>query len=128
MRTLLLLLAITPAASTLAQAGKMSATPASQIVIRADRILDGRGNVIRGGSVVVSGEKITKVNKTAGATATYDLKGMTLLPGLIDAHSHLTWYFNRNNRYHSRGEDNDTPVQSMLATAANALVVRGPGR
>ena len=41
------------------------------------------------------------------------------MPGLIDAHSHLTWYFNRQGRYHTRA-DGDTPVQSMLSTAANA--------
>jgi len=50
---------------------------------------------------------------------TYDLTGYTLMPGLIDAHAHLTWYFNRQGRYHTRG-DGDTPVQEMLSTAANA--------
>jgi imidazolonepropionase-like amidohydrolase len=111
MRSLLLLASI--AAPTLAQA------PNKPIVIRADRVLDGRGNVIPGGSVVVEGDKITKVNTTGAAAATYDLKGYTLLPGLIDAHSHLTWYFNRQGRYHTNN-DGDTPVQSMLSTAANA--------
>ena len=111
MRSLLLLALI--AAPSVAQ------TPSTPIVIRADRVLDGRGNVIPGGSVVVDGDKITKVNTTGGAAATYDLKGYTLLPGLIDAHSHLTWYFNRQGRYHTNN-DGDTPVQSMLSTAANA--------
>ena len=111
MRSLLLLALI--AAPSVAQ------TPNTPIVIRADRVLDGRGNVIPGGSVVVDGDKITKVNTTGGAAATYDLKGYTLLPGLIDAHSHLTWYFNRQGRYHTNN-DGDTPVQSMLSTAANA--------
>ncbi|HEY9225600.1 MAG TPA: amidohydrolase family protein [Gemmatimonadaceae bacterium] len=89
------------------------------IVIRADRVLDGRGQVIAGGSVVVEGGKISKVGPNASGTATYDLKGYTLLPGLIDAHAHLTWYFNRQGRYHTNG-DGDTPVQSMLSAAANA--------
>jgi imidazolonepropionase-like amidohydrolase len=89
------------------------------ITIRADRILDGRGKVITGGSVVVEGGKITKVNATSTGPVTYDLKGYTLMPGLIDAHSHLTWYFNRQGRYHTGG-DGDTPIESMLSTAANA--------
>src|SRR3569832_285032 len=42
------------------------------------------------------------------------------MPGLIDAHSHLTWYFNRQGRYHAGRNDTDTPVQSMLPTAGNA--------
>jgi imidazolonepropionase-like amidohydrolase len=45
---------------------------------------------------------------------------MTLLPGLIDAHAHLMWYFNREGRYHAGRNDNDTPVQSMLSAAGNA--------
>jgi imidazolonepropionase-like amidohydrolase len=90
------------------------------ITIRADRVLDGRGNVIAGGRVVVEGDKITKVESgNAAAAATYDLRGYTILPGLIDAHAHLTWYFNRQGRYHTNG-DGDTPVQSMLSAAANA--------
>jgi imidazolonepropionase-like amidohydrolase len=39
---------------------------------------------------------------------------------MIDAHSHLMWYFNRQGRYHTRQTDNDTPVESMLAAAGNA--------
>ncbi|MFI5229791.1 MAG: amidohydrolase family protein [Gemmatimonadales bacterium] len=94
--------------------------PASTpIVLHADRIIDGRGHVVRGGSIVVSGDKITRVDNRASGAATYDLKAMTLLPGLIDAHSHLSWYFNRQGRLHQRG-DGDTPVESMLSMAGNA--------
>jgi imidazolonepropionase-like amidohydrolase len=89
------------------------------IVIRADRIVDGRGNVIQGGDVVVENGKIVRIDKTASGTPTYDLRGFTLLPGLIDAHAHLSWYFNRQGRYHTRA-DGDTPVESMLSMAANA--------
>jgi imidazolonepropionase-like amidohydrolase len=89
------------------------------IVIHADRVLDGRGKVLAGASVVVEGDKITKVDPSGDVAATYDLKGYTLLPGLIDAHSHLTWYFNRQGRFH-QGNDGDTPVQSMLSATANA--------
>ena len=89
------------------------------IIIRADRIVDGRGNVIPGGDVVVENGKIVRVDKTASGTPTYDLRGFTLLPGLIDAHAHLSWYFNRQGRYHTRA-DGDTPVESMLSMAANA--------
>jgi imidazolonepropionase-like amidohydrolase len=60
-----------------------------------------------------------RVDKTASGTPTYDLRGFTLLPGLIDAHAHLSWYFNRQGRYHTRA-DGDTPVESMLSMAANA--------
>jgi imidazolonepropionase-like amidohydrolase len=41
------------------------------------------------------------------------------MPGLIDVHSHIVWYFNSKGRFHTP-EDGDTPVQSMLAAAGNA--------
>jgi imidazolonepropionase-like amidohydrolase len=117
-----MLLALVFAAPSLAQTPSMTASPptAGTIVIHADRIVDGRGKVIPGGSVTVQGDKITKVSATsAPGVATYDLKGLTLLPGLIDAHSHLGWYFNRQGRYHT-GNDGDTPVESMLSMVGNA--------
>lgn len=115
MRSLMLVLGL----ASLAQAQSMS-TASKPIVIHADRVLDGHGRVIPGGNITVVGDKITKVDANGSAKdATYDLTGYTLMPGLIDAHSHLTWYFNRQGRYHTRG-DGDTPVESMLSTAANA--------
>ena len=119
MRSLILSLLVT--APSLAQTPSATTPPpiARTIVIHADRIVDGRGKVIPGGAVTVQGDKITKVSATSAGTATYDLKGLTLLPGLIDAHSHLSWYFNRQGRYHT-GNDGDTPVESMLSMAGNA--------
>lgn len=90
------------------------------ITIHADRVLDGKGHVVVNATVTVDGGKITKVDPKPTTAATYDLKGYTLLPGLIDAHSHLTWYFNRQGRYHAGRNDNDTPVESMLSAAGNA--------
>ena len=96
----------------------MTAT-AKPIVIHADRILDGRGNVITAAASSSKATRSRRSNKTSTGPVTYDLKGYTLMPGLIDAHSHLTWYFNRQGRYHT-GNDGDTPIESMLSTAANA--------
>jgi imidazolonepropionase-like amidohydrolase len=116
-----MLLAFVVAAPSLPQTPTMTTPPpARPIVIHADRIVDGRGKVIPGGSVVVEGDKIVRVNTASTAAVTYDLKGLTLLPGLIDAHSHLTWYFNRQGRYHTRRGDSDTPVEEMLSAAGNA--------
>jgi imidazolonepropionase-like amidohydrolase len=104
--------------------GQSSSNPGSrptsaQITLRAARVLDGSGGVIEGGSVVVDGDKILRIERGTPSRVTYDLRGLTLLPGLIDAHSHLTWYFNRQGRYHTR-QDGDTPIQEMLSTAGNA--------
>jgi len=119
MRSLLPTLVL--AASSLAQAQNMTPpTNGAPIVIHADRVLDGKGKIIPGGTVVVQNGKITRVETAPAGAVTYDLKGMTVMPGMIDAHSHLMWYFNRQGRYHTRQTDKDTPVESMLAAAGNA--------
>lgn len=57
------------------------------------RVIDGTGKVIESGTVVVTGPRITAVGPAstpvpAGATRV-DLKGKTILPGLINAHGHV---------------------------------------
>jgi imidazolonepropionase-like amidohydrolase len=57
------------------------------------RVIDGTGRVIDNGTVVVTGAKIAAVGPAstpvpAGATRV-DLKGKTILPGLINAHGHV---------------------------------------
>ena len=121
MRPLVLLLAAAP---ILAQSPTMS-TSLRPIVIHADRVIDGRGKIVPGGSVTVTGDKIAAVG-TSSFPVTYDLKGLSLLPGLIDVHSHLTWYFNRQGRFHTQG-DGDTPIESMLSAAGNAYATLEAG-
>jgi imidazolonepropionase-like amidohydrolase len=63
------------------------------IVVRAARMVDViRGQLVAPAVVVISGDKIRSVGAAevpAGAR-TIDLGDLTLLPGLIDAHTHLT--------------------------------------
>jgi len=67
----------------------------------------------------VQGGKIVSVQSGAAGTATYDLRGLTLLPGLIDTHVHLDTHFGKDGRATSQGE---TQPQSMLYEAENAYV------
>ena len=63
---------------------------------------------------------ITKATAKAPAGKLIDLRGSkTLMPGLIDAHSHLTWYFNAQGRYHTNA-DGETAEQGLAAAVANA--------
>jgi imidazolonepropionase-like amidohydrolase len=78
-------------ASALADTG-----PAPTLVVRAARLVDAeKGSVISDGVVVVSGERIAaagaagSIQVPAGARV-IDLGDATLMPGLIDAHVHLT--------------------------------------
>src|SRR5437016_1771591 len=91
------------------------------VVIRAAKILDGRGGSIADGAVVIRGNRIVDVvqgpaaiSAARQAGALYDLGPATVLPGLIDGHVHVNSYFNAAGRLHTRN-DGDTREQSALA-------------
>ncbi|HJU66341.1 MAG TPA: amidohydrolase family protein, partial [Gemmatimonadaceae bacterium] len=89
-RTALVGLLLTPSLA-LAQEAKGTGT----VVLRAARLIDGTGAApVRNGVIVVTDDKIVAVGQAgrvavpAGAR-TVDLGDATLLPGLIDAHTHI---------------------------------------
>jgi len=102
-----------------APSASQNSPPSAAISIHADHLLDGRGRDLANATVVVDSGRIVRVATNVGGHADYELRGLTLLPGIIDAHSHPSWYFNRAGRLHDRG-DGDTPVESMLSMAGNA--------
>src|SRR2546426_1109788 len=97
-------------------------TPSAGVVLRAATVLDGRGGSQRNVDIFVVGSRIARIAPRAAlpaGTRVIDLGNRTVLPGLIDVHTHPVWYFNRQNRLHT-SNDGDTPAQSTLAAAANA--------
>lgn len=90
-------------------------------VLRAARLLDTRaGTTVSPGMLRVEGERITAVGQRievpAGATL-IDLGDATLLPGLIDLHTHLT---NRMGVHWEDGLLTTTPAHDALWGAYNA--------
>jgi imidazolonepropionase-like amidohydrolase len=62
--------------------------------IRFGQLIDGHGQRLRDAVVVVEGEKVTAVGTVVPAGATLiDLSRYTGLPGLIDAHTHMTFWW-----------------------------------
>lgn len=83
-------------AALVALGSAAAAQTPERYAIRAERLIDGKSEQARADSVVVvEGERITAVGGPellAGGLETIDLGDVTLLPGLIDAHSHpLIW-------------------------------------
>src|SRR6476646_10012646 len=65
---------------------------AQDLTITNARIIGANGNVIERGSIVVRAGKIVSVAPGAPSAAsgkTIDAKGMTAMPGFIDAHRHI---------------------------------------
>jgi len=93
-----------------------------RIVIAASTVLDGRGRILRDARIVIEGSKIVVLDTRAGAEAgpiDYDLRGLTVLPGWIDAHVHITWSFGRDGKNAGAGE---TTPEAAAQAASNAWV------
>ena len=72
---------------------------AQRTAIRFARLVDGTGHVIDDAVVVVDGDRITSVGSGNGAVPggarTIDLRPLTGIPGLIDVHTHMTYYWDQ---------------------------------
>src|SRR5438552_2928095 len=93
-------------------------TTSKRIVVAASTVLDGKGHVLRNARIVVEGSKIVAIDTTAGPVD-YDLRGLTVLPGWIDAHVHITWSFGKDGKNAGPGE---TTQDAAYRAAANAWV------
>ena len=72
----------------------MTATPPT--LLRGGTVIDGTGAPPRPADVLLEPDRIVAVGPDAGATAppdaiVHDVSGLTVLPGLIDAHCHITF-------------------------------------
>ena len=88
-------------------------------IIQTSTILDGKGGVLRNQQIVIENGRIVSI-APATEKPTYDLRGMTVMPGWIDTHIHPTWYFNKEGRLEQGGRGSkSTPQQSALYAASN---------
>jgi imidazolonepropionase-like amidohydrolase len=90
-----------------------------RIVIAASAVLDGRGHVLHDVRIVIEGSKIVAINPGAAGPVDYDLRGLTVMPGWIDAHVHITCIFGKDGK--NAGADGTTQEDAYRA-ASNAWV------
>jgi len=96
------------------------ATPASAATkaIRAGKVIDPNGRSIANVVIVITDDRITSVSSgppPAGADV-IDLGRYTVIPGMIDVHTHMTYYWDGTGR--PRGV-NRLPAVSMVLAQAN---------
>jgi imidazolonepropionase-like amidohydrolase len=110
-------------AGTAPAAGQGRGRGNTPITIRAAHVFDGKGALIDNGVVEVRGSKIIAVDQREGPV-TYDLGDATLLPGMIDVHVHLNWYFGSNGKYGGGGggDTADYTTQAVLDNARKTLM------
>jgi imidazolonepropionase-like amidohydrolase len=102
---------------SLATAGALAAAD-SPVTIHAARLLDGRGGILEDATVTVQDGRIVSVERRKAGVPTYDLRGLTLLPGGIDTHVHISWHFDPDGKTHH--DENEAPARTVLYAAENA--------
>ena len=85
------------ARAALVLAAAASPLPAQLTAVRFGKLLDGTGRVVRDAVVVVDGDKITSIASGGRAVPlgaqVIDLRRYAGIPGLIDVHTHMTYYW-----------------------------------
>jgi len=104
-----------------APAGGQGRGGGAPITIRAARVLDGRGDTLDHAVIEVQGPRITAVDQRSGPV-TYDLGDRTLLPGMMDVHVHLNWYFGPNGKYGERDVLAGYAIDAVLENARKTLM------
>jgi imidazolonepropionase-like amidohydrolase len=88
-------------------------------VLRAGKLIDGRGGVQQNVTVVLEGERIRSLQPGSSVPADFDLSRFTVLPGLIDTHVHIDAHFGVDGRASNQGE---SAADRILSAAENAYV------
>ncbi len=94
----------------------LAAGAQTRIVLRTGTLLDGKGGVFHDRQIVIEGSRIVSVGAATGKP-TYDLRGLTVMPGWIDTHVHINWHMDAHRKSVNARE---APELNALYTAGDA--------
>ncbi len=115
------------AGCTSPRATQQAALPAGAQVqaLRFHAVVDAPGHVIPGGVIVVAGDKVAAVlganDRIPSGAQTVDLTRYTAIPGLIDVHTHMTYYWDSTSGTDPWRQPQRTPAQTVQLARANAI-------
>src|SRR5579884_544163 len=90
-----------------------------RVVIAANSVFDGKGGVMQNRRIVIEGSKIASIEPYNGGPVDYDLRGLTVMPGWIDSHVHITWIFGKDGK---NAGTSGTSQEDAYKAASNAWV------
>jgi imidazolonepropionase-like amidohydrolase len=96
--------------------------PAATKAVRAGKLIDPSGKMIANAVIVIDGDRITSVGTGAppAGTEVIDLTRFTVVPGLIDVHTHMTYYWDRTPGTRPLGQPRRPAGVTTVLAAENA--------
>ena len=90
-------------------------------LLRVSTLLDGKGRVQHNVTIVVQGGKILKIDSSTRAV-TFDLTGLTVMPGLIDTHVHIGSHFGPDGKLATREDSQASAMGYAMENAYTDLM------
>jgi imidazolonepropionase-like amidohydrolase len=93
-------------------------------ILRFSKIWDGAGLVLNSTLIVVKDNKIVEISRDSGkypaGSQVIDLRRYSAIPGMIDVHTHITYYWDRSPGSNPRRQPRRHPAVAVVLAEDNA--------